>query len=152
MYKDLNDYNKGENAEENEKKPEIIDPLKVFDLRVLKSSLMMVFTIKSFNLSNSDQLRKLICHEFQRVYSDRLRSKEDKQSFYELLDRYMQINDRFEVDKEKIKEKDKKGGGEDKKEEKGEGEDDPDVEIKHVKLLDFSTIFTDLVKIDSSKI
>lgn len=65
----------------------------------------------------------------------------------------MQINDRFEVDKEKIKEKDKKGkGDDDKKDEKGEGEDDPDVEIKHVKLLDFSTIFTDLVKIDSSKI
>lgn len=65
----------------------------------------------------------------------------------------MQINDRFEVDKEKLKEKDGKKGNEDKaKDDKPEGEDDPDVEIKHVKLLDFTTIFTDLVKIDSSKI
>jgi hypothetical protein len=64
----------------------------------------------------------------------------------------MQINDRFEVDKDKLKETAKKGGAEEKKEEKAEGEDDPDIEIKHVKLLDFSTIFTDLVKIDSSKI
>lgn len=87
LYKDLNDFNKGEVLEETEKKIEIVDPLKVFDMRVLKSSLMMIFTIKSFNLSNSDQLRKLICHEFQRVYSDRLRSPEDKKGFYELIDR-----------------------------------------------------------------
>lgn len=64
----------------------------------------------------------------------------------------MQINDRFEVDKEKLKEKDGKKDDKGKDDPKPEGEDDPDVEIKHVKLLDFSTIFTDLVKIDSSKI
>lgn len=70
LYKDINGVNKEINLEakeEVERKPEIVDPLKVFDMRILKSSLMMIFTIKSFNLSNSDQLRKLIAHEFQRV-------------------------------------------------------------------------------------
>ena len=62
----------------------------------------------------------------------------------------MQVNDRFEVDKEKLKEKEQKDK-EKAKEGKNEegGEEEPEAEIKHVKLLDFNTIFTDLVKFET---
>jgi len=59
--------------------------------------------------------------------------QENKDKFFELLDKHLQTNDKFEVDKEK---KDADG----------------EAAIIHVKLLDFNVIFTDLVKIDSSKI
>jgi len=43
------------------------EPLNIFDLRTLRGSLMMLFTMKSFNLSSADQLRKFVAHELQRV-------------------------------------------------------------------------------------